>query len=303
MSRHPIIVGLGEVLWDMLPAGRQLGGAPANFAYHASALGAEGRLVSRVGDDEDGREILARLTAQGLSTATVSLDAEHATGLVDVTLGADGQPQYTIREDAAWDFLAANEVALEAVAEAEAICFGSLAQRAPVSRAGVHRLLAAAPPQALRIFDVNLRLHYFSKEVLAQSLAVASVLKLNDAELPVLAGLFGFVQEPRAAILQFAQEFALSTVALTRGAEGSLLWREGEWAEDGGEPTTVVDTVGAGDSFTAALTLGLLRGERLEVINEQANRVARFVCGCHGATPVLPPELVRSFDLSPPLTS
>ena len=285
------LVGLGEVLWDLLPGGRQLGGAPTNFTCHAAALGAEARLISRLGQDDLGRDALRQLANLGVLTDGVEVDAELPTGTVSVEVAADGQPHYQIHEHVAWDAVRGEAAGRVAVAAADAICFGSLAQRSGVSRTTIRSLAAAAPPRALRIFDVNLRQSYFSSELIQESLELANILKVNDAELPRLAGIFGLSGDERSQIGQLASRFKLRGMALTRGGNGSLLFSEGRWSEHPGVQTAVVDTVGAGDSFTAAMTLGLLAGWELDRVNENANRVAAYVCSCAGATPKLPEQL------------
>lgn len=284
-------LAVGEILWDLLPSGKQLGGAPANFAYHAHALGAEARVVSRVGNDALGREILDRLRALSLPTGGVGVDAGAPTGTVSVELASDGQPRFTIHENVAWDRIVADKTSLAFAAQADVVCFGSLAQRSEPSRSSVREMIAATPAAALRVFDINLRQHFYSRDVVEESLRLANVLKLNDAELPVLAAMFGLGGGVRDQLMTLAQRFALRTVALTRGAHGSLLLAGGAWSEHSGLTVKVVDSVGAGDAFTAALALGLLSGRQLDDINRHANEVAAHVCSQPGATPVLPPSL------------
>ncbi len=285
------IVALGEVLWDLLPAGRMLGGAPANFAFHAHALGAAARLISRVGDDALGGEIMQRFSAAGLPVDGLQMDPAAPTGAVSVDLSADGQPCYTIHRGVAWDAIAAAPAALAMVADAEAVCFGSLAQRSPISRASIRLLVAASPPQAWRIFDVNLRQDFYTPETIEASLELANVLKLNETELPVLAEMFGLGGELPHQLTALAARFALRAIALTLGARGSVLLVDGVFSTYHGKPTVVRDTIGAGDAFTAVLSLGLLAGWPPERINERANAVAAFVCSQPGATPALPEEL------------
>lgn len=291
------IVGIGEVLWDLLPTGAQLGGAPANFAYHAGALGAESCVVSRVGDDALGHEIVKRMSALGVLPDCIQVDAVRPTGTVAVDVDAMGQPQFEIRRDVAWDHLVADAGALRSVASADAVCFGSLAQRSESSRTAIRTLIAASPSDALRILDVNLRQQYHSRAVIEESLALATVLKVNDAELPQLASMFSLTGDVRSQIDQLAERWQLRAIAYTRGACGSVLRTAHEWSEHPGVPTTVVDTVGAGDAFTAAMTIGLLSGWALDDVNEQANRVAAFVASRAGGTPVLPSELLAPFAL------
>lgn len=288
------LVGIGEVLWDFLPGGRQLGGAPTNFACQASALGAEACLVSRVGRDELGCEALRQLEKLGVATGCIEVDPSLPTGTVSVEVAGDGQPHYQIHQNVAWDAVN-GKAAGRAVALADAVCFGSLAQRSPTTRATIQSLVASAPREALRIFDVNLRQNFFNRRLIEESLALANVLKVNDSELPCLAEMFGLAGDEREQIAQLASRDQLRCVACTRGGRGSLLFLEGRWGEHPGLQTKVVDTVGAGDSFTAAMTLGLLAGWDLERVNENANRVAAYVCSCAGATPALPEKLRALF--------
>jgi fructokinase len=288
------VLAIGEILWDLLPAGRQLGGAPANFAIHARALGAEARLISRVGDDPLGAEILERLARQGLPTDTVPRDPDAPTGTVAVAIGPDGQPRFTICEGVAWDRIDAGPAELAAAAAADAVCFGSLAQRSERSRRAIRAVVSATRPSALRIFDVNIRPPFVDPEVVAGSLALANVLKLNDEELPRVADMLGLPGGTEERLAGLAARFELSLVVYTRGAGGSLLLGEGVWSDHPGFATEVSDTVGAGDAFTAVVATGLLRGWSLDEINRRANRVAAYVCSQPGATPPLPSALLES---------
>ena len=288
-------VGLGEVLWDLLPAGRQLGGAPANFAFHAAALGADGRVVSRVGGDEPGRDLLTRLRGLALPVDAIAVDPAAPTGTVSVTMADGGHPHYTIHEGVAWDRLVAGPAERAAVAAADAVCFGSLAQRTPGARAAIAALLDATPATALRIFDVNLRQHYHSAAVIRSSLARANALKLNETELPVLGAQLGLPAGERDALAALAAGHRLRAVIHTRGERGCLALVDGSWVEHPGVRVAVADTVGAGDAFTAAFALGLLRGWAPAVIVERATAMAAFVCTQRGATPALPPALTAPF--------
>jgi len=285
------VLAVGEVLWDLLPDGKQLGGAPSNFAYHCRSLGADARIVTRIGDDDLGREVLERFRGLDLPTDGVEIDPEAPTGTVSVVLDADGQPRYTIHEGVAWDRIEAGPDALVRAAAADAVCFGSLAQRAPASRDAIARIVAAAGPDALRIFDVNLRPPFVDREVVARSLEAADVLKLNDEELVVLAEMFDVSGPPEGAVEALAGRFGLKVVAVTRGTGGSLLFADGAWSDHPGVRVEVVDTIGAGDAFTAAMTVGLLAGRPLDEINHRANAVAAFVCTRPGGTPALPESL------------
>ncbi|WP_435022029.1 carbohydrate kinase family protein [Tundrisphaera sp. TA3] len=288
------IVAIGEVLWDCLPSGRKLGGAPANFAFHAQSLGADARIISRVGDDALGREILEQLQKNGLSIQTIEVDEDAPTGTVEVAVDEQGQPSYTIWEGVAWDRIDASPLALATCASADAVCFGSLARRSEVSRRGIGGLVAATGPGALRIFDVNLRPPFVDRGVIEDSLALANVLKLNHDELDVLAGWFGLEGADARRVAGLAARFDLGAIALTRGSSGSLIYRDGVVAEHPGTHARVVDTVGAGDAFTAVLTIGLLDAWSLDEINHRANLVAAFVCSREGATPELPDGLIRA---------
>jgi fructokinase len=295
------IVGIGEVLWDLLLTGPQLGGAPANFAYHAHALGAEAHVITRVGSDDQGREILRRFRDMGLRHGAVQIDERAPTGTATVALSGNGLAHFTIQENVAWDYLVADEKAITLASSADAICFGSLAQRSESSRNAIQKLVASSPAQALRVFDVNLRQRFYTREVIERSLQLANVLKLNDDELPTLAAMFNLTGSTENQMESLARTFGLKVVALTLGANGSLLYQDLEdtrWSDCVSVPVKVVDTVGAGDSFTAALVLGLLTKMDLDEINAVANAVARYVCSQAGATPELPLEFARRFLVS-----
>ena len=295
------IIGIGEVLWDLLLTGPQLGGAPANFAYHAHALGAEAHVITSVGSDDRGREILRRFRDMGLQHSAVQIDERAPTGTAIVALSGNGLAQFTIQDNVAWDYLLATEEAITLASAADAICFGSLAQRSESSRNAIQKLVASSPVQALRVFDVNLRQRFYTRDVIERSLQLANVLKLNDDELPTLAAMFNLTGSTENQVESLARIFSLKVVALTRGANGSLLYQDIEdtkWSDCGSNPVKVVDTVGAGDSFTAALVLGLLSKMDLDEINAVANAVARYVCSQAGATPELPLEFARRFLVS-----
>jgi len=291
-----MVVGIGEVLWDLLPGGKALGGAPTNVACHCRALGAEAALISAVGADALGREIAARLAELGVPNTGIANVATQPTGTVSVTLDDQGVPTFVIHEPAAWDCIPLRDDFRALVQRADAVCFGSLAQRAPVSRATIAALLEAARPDAVRIFDLNLRQHYYSRGTIVASLPRASVLKISDQELAVLAPMLRLNGPPRAQLETLVHAYKLDAVALTRGPHGSVLYVRGAWAEHPGCAVAACDTVGAGDAFTAALTLGLLRGWDAARISDAANRVAAFVCTQHGATPAMPPALRALFQ-------
>jgi fructokinase len=294
------IIGIGEVLWDLLLTGTQLGGAPANFGYHAHALGAKAHVITRVGSDDYGREIIRRFQQMGLPESTVQIDDTAPTGTAKVELSGNGLAHFTVPENVAWDFIAADSFALAAARAANAICFGSLAQRSPASRQAIQQVLAAAPADSLLVFDINLRQRFYTQALIEKSLHLANVLKLNDDELPTVAGMFSLTGSTEDQIDWLAQKFNLRWVALTRGAKGSLLYQTNgrRWSDCLSRPVQVVDTVGAGDSFTAAMVLGLLHKLDLDEINGFANEVARYVCSQAGATPAMPAEFARRFSMS-----
>ena len=295
---HPrefIVVGLGEILWDMLPDGKKLGGAPANFAYHAQALGEHGIVVSCVGKDNLGKEILDSLDSLGLDRQFVAVDDEHPTGTVTVELDEDGKPNYTIHENAAWDFIPFDSNLYDFAGKIDAVCFGSLCQRSDISHKTICSFLNATKSDCIKVFDINFRQSFYNREIVSTMLELSNVLKLNDEELPVLADILTINGSESDILSHLAERYQLRLIALTRGANGSLLYTRNESSSHQGLPARIADTVGAGDSFTAALTLGLLRGYSLERINEHANKVASFVCSQDGATPILPDSLVEEY--------
>jgi fructokinase len=294
-QRAHLAVGLGEVLWDLLPQGKQLGGAPANFAYISSLLGHRGIVASAAGADALGNELRKGLAGLGLDASDLQRDEIHPTGTVQVRLDQRGQPTYEIAPNVAWDFLEWTPAWRRLAAQADVISFGSLAQRSAVSRDTIRAFLVASRSEAFRIFDVNLRQPFFSPEVLADSLRLANVAKLNDLELPVVMGQLGLADDnEKSSAERLRSAFALRLVCLTRGSKGSLLLRENEIDEHPGFAARVVDLVGAGDAFTAALAHHLLLGSPLHVANEAANRMGAWVASQVGATPLPDPGLVRA---------
>jgi fructokinase len=288
------ILGIGELLWDMLPEGPQLGGAPANYSVMAARLGNAAAIVSRIGEDELGRQALETLAPFPVDCGLLQRDTVQPTSRVTVEL-AEGQATYVIHQPVAWDFLESTPEWLAAAGAADAVCFGSLAQRSAQSRETIHALVRATRPECERIFDVNLRTPYYSAEILRESLRLASVVKMNDAEVPVVVGLLGLTQDAaiglRAGAELILESFGgVKLVAITRGGEGSLLVGRSEWDEHPGIPIKVADTIGAGDAFTAAMTHYLLRGAPLKTLNEAGNRWGSFVASHSGAMPVISAE-------------
>jgi fructokinase len=280
------VVGLGEVLWDVLPGRTCLGGAPANFAYITTLMGDQGIVASRVGEDSRGLEALRRMAELGVDIDHVQTAREHPTGTVNVTLDGQGVAQYEIAHPVAWDFLEWTPDWQRLAETADAVCFGSLAQRSPESRATIQRFVKSAPSGTLKVFDVNLRQSYYSQEVLAQSMKLADIVKLNDEELPKIMGLFGLPHKSECASAQkLLEAYDLKIVCVTRGGRGSLLVRSGHFSEHPGFRVRVADTVGSGDAFTAGLVHEYLHGASLDLMNEVANLVGAWVASEVGATP------------------
>jgi len=295
------VVGLGEALFDCLPEGRKLGGAPANFAYHVSQFGLNGCAISAIGDDELGEEIVETFEKVGLNHILPVV--EQPTGTVKVTLDEKGIPQYDICLGVAWDNIPLTDAMLDIARKSEAICFGSLAQRSEVSRKTIQAFLDAAPKEALRVFDINLRQNWFTAEVIAESLNRANVLKINDEELDVVATmLLGVPSVPGKLIAEDADKtrlvcrdliakYDLRMLILTCGAIGSYVFTAEDESYVKTPKVKVADTVGAGDSFTATFTAQILLGKSIREAHEKAVAVSAFVCTQNGAMPVLPVAL------------
>ena len=288
----PSVIGLGELLWDLQPHGRQLGGAPGNFAYHCHAQGLDAAPASAVGDDQLGQDLLAELREHGVKTDLVAVLDRWPTGTVDVQL-ADGKPTYTIHEDVAWDHIPATDGLLEAAASARCVCYGSLAQRHEDSRDTVRDVLDATSADCLRVFDVNLRQHFYDRRTIDGGLRRATLFKLSDEEVSEVARLLDLPTDPDPfADGLFDRYLTLDLLVLTKGGEGStVLRRDGETSEQGQVEAEVVSTVGAGDSFTAGLVAGLLKGRGLPRAHAFAARLAAHVVSQPGAMPPIPSEL------------
>jgi len=280
------IVGLGELLWDVLPKGKELGGAPANFAYMTSLLGDHGIVASRVGGDALGRTAGRRLERIGLRSKFLQLDTKHATGTAKVDVDATGQPTFHIAENVAWDFFEWTPEWQKLASTTDAVCFGSLAQRSPQARATIRLFLQEVARGTTRIFDVNLRSKFYSAEILDDSLKLADIVKLNQDELAIVVKLLGsdFLDEERAA-RWLRDTYGLRLVCITRGPKGSLLVGPNEVSHHSGVRVVVADTVGSGDAFTAALIYHYLRHGTLATMNEAANRMGAWVASQTGATP------------------
>jgi fructokinase len=302
MREPHLILGIGELLWDILPDGSRLGGAPANFAVMAGRLGNHAAILSRIGRDDLGRQAIDRLDPMPVETGFLQVDSQHETGRVTVSLEGD-EPHYTIHEPTAWDFLELSDEWVQLAARADAICFGSLAQRNPQARLTIQSLAAEASATCIRVFDVNLRAPFYSAEVLEESLELATVVKMNDAEAPLVLDLLDLAIEeasgsgetlPTAEYLRAAAERllaqfpSLQMVAATRGSRGSLLVTRDEWDEHPGFPVKIADGIGAGDAFTAAMTHYMLSGAGLATLNEAGNRWGGWMASQSGAMPALP---------------
>ncbi len=303
-----LILGIGELLWDMLPGGARLGGAPANFAVMAGGLGNHAAILSRIGRDELGRKAVERLDPLPADTSFLEVDSTQPTGRVTVAFDG-GQPCYSIEQPAAWDFLEVTDRWVQLAERADAICFGSLAQRSLVSRQAIQMLVAQTPVSCVRVFDVNLRAPFYSGEVIQESLELATVVKMNDSEVPEVMALLGMPESParvqsghessrftveRRGVIRLGADWlldefpSLQMVAVTRGVRGSLLVTRDEWHVHPGFPVQVADTIGAGDAFAAAMTHYLLRGANLPTLNEAGNRWGAWLASQSGAMPVLP---------------
>ena len=288
------VIGIGEILWDLLPEGKQLGGAPTNFSFHAAQLGLQSSIVSAVGNDILGNEIIETLNSTEIR---IFIDNNNKpTGTVSVTLDTEGVPSYVIHEDVAWDYINPSNDALDYASSADAICFGSLAQRSETSHLAILSLLMKSSEHALKVFDINMRQQYYSKKIIMKSLELANALKINEEEIMIFAEMFGLSGDEYELMHVIKDQFRLDYLALTKGDKGSWLVSNEEESYLDTPHIKVKDTVGAGDSFTAAMTAGLLRKKSLKEIHKLAVEVSAFVCTHKGATPELPENLLRSFQ-------
>ena len=289
------IIGLGEVLWDLFPDGARFGGAPANVACAAAGLlGAESvvTLVSALGDDRRGREAVSFLEQRHVDVSALQITGTP-TGTVTVKLDDSGQALFNISDNSAWDHIVWSEQWRDLAANADAICFGSLAQRGDTSRQTIQKFISATSASSLKVFDMNLRAPFYAPDTLVQSLELANVLKLNDQELCVIANILSLSGETIDILKSLQDDYQISSIALTQGAAGAMLLRHSEAVRVPSVPTTVVDTVGAGDAFTAALMIGLLNEQPLKEIAHFATGVSSYVCSQRGATPSLPDWIRR----------
>lgn len=292
--KNEIVVGIGEALWDVLPEGRKLGGAPANFAYHVSQFGLESYIVSAVGDDALGKEITDKFTEKKLNHIVETVP--YPTGTVQVELDPNGVPQYEIKEDVAWDNIPFTPQ-IEALAKrTRALCYGSLAQRNEVSRQTINRFIDAMPKtdDTMIIFDVNLRQRYYTKDVLDASMRKCNVLKINDEELVTISRMLGYPgTDLQSKCWILLGRYNLKMLILTCGVNGSYIFTSGNMSYLATPMVEVADTVGAGDSFTATFTSSIIKGLGVAEAHRRAVNVSAFVCTQHGATPVLPKEFTE----------
>ena len=287
------VVGLGEVLWDMLPEGKKLGGAPANFAYHAGQfLGNDNTIaISALGEDSLADETLEALREHGLNDLLPRVP--YPTGTVQVTLDEQGIPSYDIKENVAWDNIPFDTDIQEIARNCRAVCFGSLAQRNVVSRETIHRFLDATPDDCLKIFDINLRQQFYTKEIIKESIQRCNILKINDEELVLIGRMFGYpgldIENKCWLILG---KYNLDMLVLTCGTNGSYVFTPGQMSFQPTPKVEVADTVGAGDSFTGSFCAAILSGKPVAEAHKKAVEVSAFVCTQNGAMPILPPELI-----------
>jgi len=286
------ITGIGELLWDVLPQGKQLGGAPCNFAFHCRQAGFESYIVSAVGNDKEGEEILQILDQLELNKSFVQTTDQYPTGTVSVTLDQAGIPEYTIHENVAWDHIEWGKNLESLAGDVDAVCFGSLAQRNRDSKDTIWKFLKATKKQCLRVFDINLRQSFYTKEDILRSLEYANVLKLNEDELPILSEHLDNQENEEVFLNHLIDRFQLQLIAYTKGSMGSLLISRDETSFCEAPPVEVADTVGAGDSFTAIMLAGVLNGLPLNKTHRIATGIAAYVCSQQGATPGLPQKLI-----------
>ncbi len=287
------VIGIGEILWDVLPDGWQLGGAPANFAFHAKQLGFNAGIISAVGRDMEGKDILEIILKSGIKSF-IAVN-ELPTGTVSVTLNDHGVPVYIIHENVAWDKIPDMPDAREWVDQCDAFCFGTLAQRSVISRKTIQNLLSSVPADCLKVFDINLRQNFYSKESIESSITMANILKINDEEIKIIGNMFGLGNEEEEIAEKALRKFRLEYIALTKGSAGSWMFSAFDSSFLPTPKVNIADTVGAGDSFTAAMIAGILSGKKLAEVHQLAIDVSAYVCTQAGATPALPGELKNKF--------
>ena len=286
------VVGLGEVLWDVLPDGKKLGGAPANFAYHAGQFGLDTLAVSALGKDALADETIAALDERGLKYLLPRVD--YPTGTVQVTLTVDGIPTYEIKENVAWDNIPYTPELAEIASNCRAVCFGSLAQRNVTSWATIRQFLDNTPTDCLKVFDINLRQQFYTKDVIEESLKRCNILKINDEELVIIKRMYGYDDlDMRGICEKILADYQLKMLVLTCGTNGSYVFAPGLTSFQETPKVKVADTVGAGDSFTGSFCAAILNGKSLEEAHRKAVAVSAFVCTQNGAMPKYPEDLLK----------
>jgi len=276
------IVSIGEILWDSMPLGLFLGGAPFNVAYHLSKLGDEVSFISRVGKDQLGEEALRRVKIAGLSAENLQVDDHLNTGFVEVSLGEHGIPEYHIKKPVAWDQIMMTGNAKEAVESADAVVFGTLAQRSEISKKTIQ---SAEACKGIKILDLNFRYPFVDKEIVEHSMRIADIIKMNDDELNDLQTWHNLPSDREESMKQIAAQYSLQAICLTRGRDGAILWNDGAFFESKGYEVIVADTVGSGDAFLAAFISGYLRGISFDQLLEHSNRLGAYVASRSGGTP------------------
>lgn len=290
-----LIVGIGEVLWDMLPEGKKLGGAPANFAYHVSQFGLRSCVVSAVGNDSLGNEIIESLNSKGMNYLIP--DVPYPTGTVEIEVDDAGIPQYDIKENVAWDNIPYNDQQESVAAKTKAICFGSLAQRNAVSRNTIHKFINAMPKESntLVVCDINLRQQFYDTDTLCDSLSLCNILKINDEELEIISKLFKLPENDiNGQCRSIMERYNLKMIILTCGINGSYLFTPDSVSFQPTPKVDVADTVGAGDSFTAAFIASILKGKSVQEAHSLAVHTSAYVCTQKGAMPLLPEEYTKA---------
>jgi fructokinase len=283
-------IGIGEILWDLLPEGKMLGGAPTNFAFHIHQMQVSAAIISAVGKDPLGEKIKSIIQEKGLVNLIQS--NKHPTGTVSVTLDEAGIPNYIIHENVAWDFVETTSQGIEAAKKADAICFGTLAQRSSTTQKTIRKIIRASSIDTLKVFDINIRQHFYNRESIENSLHLANILKINEEELFLLSEMLEFQGSEYEQTDQLMDQFQLEYLALTKGSQGSWLFSQHDSSYIQTPEVKVADTVGAGDSFSAAMVAGFLYGLPFEEVHQFAVDISAFVCTREGATPLLPKQLL-----------
>ena len=278
-------IGIGEVLWDLLPTGKLVGGAPSNFAYHTQQQGASSCIVSAVGNDSNGNEIKEALLKKNLTTDYIQT-VDYPTGTVDVNLNSSGEPSYSINENVAWDYISLPKNIDTQIKHTAILCFGSLAQRNAYTRSSIKKIIQKVNDDCLIVFDINIRQSYYNKEIIQESLAFCNVLKLNVDELAILRSLLNLKGlDDKVVIEKLMKQYNLKLVALTYGSKGSVLMTPNNVSQLKTPKINVLDTIGAGDSFTATMAMEFVKDKSLDKVHQRAIEVSSFVCQSNGAMP------------------